>query len=59
VRDEWFRSQGICVLRLSNDLVLASIELAVERIGLALLAPSPGSLRSPPSPSRGEGVRMS
>ena len=54
-RDEWFRSQGIRVLRMPNDLVLASIELAVERIRQALPAPSPGSLRSPPSPSRGEG----
>jgi len=58
VRDEWFAARGIRVLRLPNDLVLSSIELAVERIKLALTAPSPGSLRSPPSPSRGEGKDM-
>ena len=53
-RDLWFEQQGVRVLRLPNDLVLGSMELAVKRIELALSAPSPGSLHSPPSPSRGE-----
>ena len=54
-RDAWFQARGIATLRIPNDLVLASIELAGQRILDALRAPSPGSLRSPPSPSRGEG----
>jgi very-short-patch-repair endonuclease len=35
-RDRWFRAQGFRVVRLSNDLVLASIELAVREIERAL-----------------------
>ena len=51
-RDAWFADQGCRVLRIPNDLVLASMELAVIRVKEALTAPSPGS---PPSPSWGEG----
>jgi very-short-patch-repair endonuclease len=56
-RDAWFQERGFRVLRISNDLVLGSIELALKEIELALTAPSPGLLRRPPSPSRGEGKR--
>jgi hypothetical protein len=43
-------------LRLSEELVLGAPPIAVQRIRdtVALTAPSPGSLRSPPSPSGGE-----
>jgi very-short-patch-repair endonuclease len=54
-RDAWFASRGFRVLRLSNDLVLGAVELAVKQVEQALTAPSPGLLRRPPSPSRGEG----
>jgi very-short-patch-repair endonuclease len=59
-RDRWFARAGFRVLRLSDDLVLGSPEIAVQRIqeAVALTAPSPGSLRSPPSPSRGEGKEV-
>ena len=36
VRDDWLRKQGFQVLRLSNELVIASTELAVARIRDAL-----------------------
>lgn len=55
VRDAWFSERGFRVLRLPNELVLGSVGLAAERIEQALMAPSPGLLRRPPSPSRGEG----
>jgi very-short-patch-repair endonuclease len=35
-RDAWLREQGFRVLRLPNDLVIASTEIAVERIRAAL-----------------------
>jgi very-short-patch-repair endonuclease len=54
-RDAWFAEQGFRVVRISNDLVLTSMELAIKRIRETLTTPSPGSLRLPPSPSGGEG----
>jgi very-short-patch-repair endonuclease len=36
VRDVWLRDQGFRVLRLPNELVVASTELAVARIGDAM-----------------------
>ena len=35
-RDAWLREQGFRVLRLPNELVIASTELAVTRIHAAL-----------------------
>jgi len=35
-RDAWLRDQGYRVLRLPNELVIASTELAVARIRAAL-----------------------
>jgi very-short-patch-repair endonuclease len=32
VRDEWFRSEGFRVLRISNDLVIGSPDLAIQQI---------------------------
>jgi very-short-patch-repair endonuclease len=31
-RDEWFRSEGFRVLRISNDLIIGSPDLAIQRI---------------------------
>ena len=36
-RDVWLRDQGFRVLRLSNDLVIASTEIAVGRIRQAMI----------------------
>ena len=58
-RDAWLRSQGFVVLRFSNDLVLGNCQLVLDTVLAAIdgrLAPSPGSLRSPPSPAEGERV---
>jgi very-short-patch-repair endonuclease len=43
-RDRWFHARGFRVLRLSNELVLGSIELAIKEMERAL-----------PSPVQGEG----
>lgn len=32
IRDQWFRQQGLRVLRLSNDLVIGSPDLAIQKI---------------------------
>ena len=56
-RDAWLRSQGFVVLRFSNELVLGNCQLVLDTVLAAIdgrLAPSPGSLRSPPSPAEGE-----
>jgi very-short-patch-repair endonuclease len=37
-RDDWFRREGFRVLRLSNDLVIGSPDLAIQRIEAALNA---------------------
>jgi very-short-patch-repair endonuclease len=42
-RDAWLRSQDFRVLRLSNDLVLGSVEIAAERILEALGGSTPPS----------------
>jgi BirA family biotin operon repressor/biotin-[acetyl-CoA-carboxylase] ligase len=57
-RDRWFRSQGFTVLRFSNELVFGGLALVMREVLAALEAahgPSPGSLRSPPSPAEGRG----
>jgi very-short-patch-repair endonuclease len=60
-RDEWLRGEGFRVLRFWNNDVLKNTDGVLEVISLALAeeakSPSPGSLRSPPSPTRGEGKR--
>ena len=48
-RDNWLAGQGFRVLRLPNDLVIGSTELADEKIREALRAPTP-------SPLAGEGA---
>ena len=50
-RDAWLREQGFRILRLPNELVIASTAMAVERIRTALAAI--------PSPLAGEGGRRS
>jgi very-short-patch-repair endonuclease len=50
-RDAWLHEQGFQILRLPNELVIASTALAVERIRAALSAI--------PSPLAGEGGRRS
>jgi very-short-patch-repair endonuclease len=64
-RDAWLGAQGFRILRLPNELVIASTELAVARIRAALNEqaqsrrasrdhPSSVTLRVAPSPTRGE-----
>jgi len=60
-RDEWLQGQGFRVLRFWNNDVLKNTQAVMEVISNALetsgvQSPSPGSLRSPPSPTRGEGT---
>jgi very-short-patch-repair endonuclease len=54
-RDRYFTDQGYRVLRFWNTDVLKNLEGVLTRIA-EFADPSPGSLRSPPSPSRGEGT---
>jgi very-short-patch-repair endonuclease len=54
LRDRYFAERGYRVIRFWNNDVLLNLESVLEAI-LTAIYPSPGSLRSPPSPSRGEG----
>jgi very-short-patch-repair endonuclease len=55
-RDAWLKMQGFEVLRFWNNDVLKNTETVLESIFMALEErPSPGALRAPPSPRRGEG----
>jgi very-short-patch-repair endonuclease len=55
-RDAWLKTQGFEVLRFWNNDVLKNTEGVLELILIALKdRPSPGALRAPPSPQRGEG----
>lgn len=55
-RDRYFVNQGYRVLRFWNNDVLKNLEGVLIRITeFASADPSPGALRAPPSPSRGEG----
>jgi len=59
-RDAWFVAQGFQILRFWNNDVLKNTRAVLEAISATLVkveakSPSPGSLRSPPSPTRGEG----
>jgi very-short-patch-repair endonuclease len=55
-RDRYFINQGYRVLRFWNNDVLKNLEGVLIRITEFIGGhPSPGALRAPPSPSRGEG----
>jgi very-short-patch-repair endonuclease len=55
-RDRYFSVQGYRVVRFWNNDVLKNTEGVLTRIvELVEAYPSPGALRAPPSPSRGEG----
>ncbi len=55
-RDAWLKMQGFEVLRFWNNDVLKNTEAVLELIFVTLEErPSPGALRAPPSPRRGEG----
>lgn len=55
-RDAWLRTEGFKVLRFWNIDVFQNIDGVLEMIMIALdQRPSPGALRAPPSPQRGEG----
>jgi very-short-patch-repair endonuclease len=55
-RDAWLKMQGFEGLRFWNNDVLKNTESVLELIFVALEErPSPGALRAPPSPQRGEG----
>jgi len=67
-RDAWLTAAGYKVLRFSETEILGNLGLVLERIDKAVreragapaqrhgqASPSPGRLRRPPSPSRGEG----
>jgi very-short-patch-repair endonuclease len=55
-RDAWLKSQGFKVLRFWNNDVLNNTEGVLEMLWTVLdQTPSPGALRAPPSPRRGEG----
>jgi very-short-patch-repair endonuclease len=58
IRDEQLRAQGFTVLRFWNNDVLKRTDTVLELVMAALkdqTSPSPGALRAPPSPQRGEG----
>ena len=57
-RESWLEAAGFRVLRFSEDEILSDLAGVIETIRSALShsSPSPGLLRNPPSPSRGEGV---
>ena len=54
-RDAWLNAQGCEVLRFWNNDVLKNTEGVLELVQLAVQdRPSPGALRAPSSPQRGE-----
>ena len=55
VRDDYLGDEGFAILRFWNNDVLQNTDGVLEMIHSALKTPSPGSLRAPPSPLRGEG----
>ncbi|MDF3809226.1 endonuclease domain-containing protein [Rhodopseudomonas sp. BAL398] len=56
MRDRDLASRGFQVLRFWNNDILMQSQSVIEVIAdTATLSPSPGELRSPPSPTRGEG----
>ena len=62
LRDQKLREEGFKVLRFWNNDVLKRTDTVLELImaelqGIRRDSPSPGALRAPPSPLRGEGKR--
>jgi very-short-patch-repair endonuclease len=56
-RDAWLKKQGFEVLRFWNSAALKNPEGVLQLVLVALQErPSPGALRAPPSPRRGEGT---
>ena len=54
-RDADLNQRGFRILRFwNNDILLRPVSVA-DAIFAAIASPSPGELRSPPSPTRGEG----
>ncbi len=59
IRDEFLRQQGFHVLRFWNNDVLQNTSGVFQVVKAHLQAiPSPGALRAPPSPRRGEGKAL-
>ncbi len=57
-RDQDLTDRGFRVLRFWNNDILQQEQSVIEVIAeTAALSPSPGELRSPPSPTRGEGKK--
>ena len=56
-RDAWFEGAGFRILHFSDEEILSDLGRVLDRIRgvLRQASPSPGLLRNPPSPSRGEG----
>lgn len=55
-RDAWLKMRGFELLRFWNNDVLKNTDGVLELIMMALNErPSPGAVRAPPSPQRGEG----
>jgi very-short-patch-repair endonuclease len=55
-RDAWLKMQGFMVMRFWNNDALKNTNGVSEMIWTVLEErPSPGALRAPPSPQRGEG----
>ena len=62
IREQRLQEEGFKVLRFWNNDVLRQTETVLEFVMAALkdrpqTSPSPGALRAPPSPLRGEGKR--
>jgi len=59
-REAWLGKAGFRVCRFSEELILSDLARVLEEIRHALpqASPSPGSLRNPPSPLRGEDPRL-
>jgi very-short-patch-repair endonuclease len=56
-KDAFLRGQGFRVLRFSNDIMLGNGNLVLDSMRQAIeaeIGPSPGLLRRPPSPAKGE-----
>lgn len=57
-RDQDLVSRGFRVLRFWNNDILIKPDAVAEAIFTSAHSPSPGELRSPPSPTRGEGSKV-
>ena len=57
-RDHDLSSRGFRVMRFWNNDILLKPDVVTEAIFASARSPSPGELRSPPSPTRGAGKRV-